>query len=96
MVIQSWIPAAACCIHNIIRQHDPNDVDIPSPDTADKDSGLVLAPEEGDVGTLQDVPLTADMHRQMNTLRDTIAAQIWLDYCAECVRQGLPHIVEQL
>ncbi|KAI6117932.1 hypothetical protein F5141DRAFT_1000055, partial [Pisolithus sp. B1] len=32
MTIQSQLPATACCIHNIIHLHDPDDVDIPDPD----------------------------------------------------------------
>ncbi|KAI6094030.1 hypothetical protein F5141DRAFT_1018994, partial [Pisolithus sp. B1] len=57
MAIQSWLPAATCCIHNIICLHNPDDVNILDPDQVDED-GPLLVPEDGDVGSLQGVPLT--------------------------------------
>ncbi|KAI6127207.1 hypothetical protein F5141DRAFT_996935, partial [Pisolithus sp. B1] len=96
MVIQSRLPAATCCIHNIICIHDPDNVDIPDPDGFDEDDRLYLTEEEGNFGSLQGTPLNTDSHRQMNALCDTIVVENWDGYCAEHARWGMPPIIEQL
>ncbi|KAI6104280.1 hypothetical protein F5141DRAFT_1007289, partial [Pisolithus sp. B1] len=96
MSIQSWLPAAVCCIHNIICLHNPDNIDILDPDQINEDDGPLLMPENSDVGNLQDTPLNADSCRQMNTVCDMIMEQMWNDFCVEHTRRGLPHIIEQL
>ncbi|KAI6111361.1 hypothetical protein F5141DRAFT_1003564, partial [Pisolithus sp. B1] len=96
LTIQSQLPTATCCIHNIICLHDPDDVDIPDPDQVDEEDGPLLAPEDGDVGSLQGVPLTTKLQRQMNTIHDAIAEHMWNDYCGEHAQWGLPLIFKQL
>ncbi|KAI6098165.1 hypothetical protein F5141DRAFT_1010836, partial [Pisolithus sp. B1] len=98
MAVQAQLPTTACCIHNIICLHNPDDIDIPDPndDKLNEDNGPFLAPEEGNIGSLQGAPLNTESCRQMNAVHVTIAAEMWDDYCAEHVRHNMPHIIKQL
>jgi len=60
MDIQACLPPALCCIHNIIRKHDPMELD-------DIEAAVVVVPpheSEGTIGSIADgVPTSADRDR---------------------------------
>ena len=83
MDTQSHIPSTLCCIHNMIRHHDPGDLrenneeEVPAP-------GEVLA---GDIdnqvvvfGSLADGFVTAVQHDMMSLKREEIAQALWQDH----------------
>ena len=80
MDIQAKIPPALCCIHNIIRQHDPEEL-------RDTESQLPTAEYPGGqtdqtvvFGTLAGGFITAIERDRMTAKQDDIAGQLWEDH----------------
>lgn len=78
MEIQARIPPALCCLHNIIREWDPQElVDI------EREAGQPASTgEPDDFGAVADGIPTHAEREQMKVIRDTIAAEMWARYTA--------------
>jgi hypothetical protein len=83
MKVQIHITPALCALHNFIRRHDPEEI-----------STIETFPDEEDhnvnaFGTLGEVELSATVRKAVNTRRDLIAKQMWMDYISELAERGL-------
>ena len=86
MRVQAWIPIACCCIHNIIRTYDSDelaDMEIRVTNPAD---GL----DPNMYGVITYAPPTAANHDFMARRWEVIATTMWKDYAEEHARRGNP------
>lgn len=91
MDTQARIPPACCCIHNIIRIYDDeelkdleHDIDLP----------LQQNEPEGIYGTLASGVPTSRDRDVMSTQREQLAAAMWTGYVEELARRGIDHVEE--
>ena len=80
MNIQSCLPPALCCLHNIIHEWDPEElVDM---ERKEKDACLIDDPDMA-LGILTDGVPTGIQSDQMEAIQDEIAADLWASYLEE-------------
>ena len=80
MNIQSCLPPALCCLHNIIHEWDLEElVDM---ERKEKDACLIDDPDMA-LGILTDGVPTGIQSDQMKAIQDEIAADLWASYLEE-------------
>ena len=82
MNVQARIPPALCAIHNFIYRYDPDDILESWDDSSDASSEDFESEQRHDAsGTLAETIPDWRALRDATEWRDTIAEQMWNDYC---------------
>ena len=80
MKVQARIPAALCCIHNIIRRYDPEELRDPEVEQAAAEAATAGTNQLSLYGDLAGGFITADERYAMADKRVEIAESLWQDH----------------
>lgn len=79
--IQAQIPPALAAVHNFLRKHDPEDIQLYLTNTkTDLDPNPGVMHDLNDFGVLSTQAVTAAEKRHATAYRDTVAQNMWDQY----------------